>query len=170
MKIDQEFPDFAGEGQEDACRILDNHIEELAEALVQWHKGDTSQAFNLSDTEGHIWVLEGHRYGGVVFDLWTACAVLESIPAEYHKTDPTQWTEHRRLPGESRVQIGPPAGLIDLPETVGSMGRSTYEHYVECCVGEMLETIADRARSMKRLGQKAAEKLVQTIIDEYPEG
>ena len=53
MKIDREFPDYAFEGQEDACRILDNHVEEIAEALVGWHKTDQSQAFNLGDVDGH---------------------------------------------------------------------------------------------------------------------
>jgi hypothetical protein len=169
MHINQEFPDFASEAQEDAANILDSHLEEIAEALVQWHKGDTTQAFTLNDVDGHSWVFESHRYSGMVFDPWTACAVLESIPAECHETDPTQWTEHRRLPGESRIQIGPPAGPIDLPETIGCMGHSTYEHYVECCVGKMLETLAGKARPLKRLGQKAAEKLVQAVIDGYAE-
>ena len=167
MKIEREFPDFAFEGQEDACRILDNQSEEVGEALIRWYKGDTAQAFTLNDVDGHSWVCEGHRYSGMVFDMWTGCAVLESIPAEYHETDPTQWTEHRRQPGESRIQIGPPTGQIDLPETIGSMGDSTYEHYVECCVGEMLETMAEMARSMKRFGRKTAERIVQTVIDEY---
>lgn len=170
MKIEQEFPVFAFEGREDACRILDCHVEEVAEALVGWHKTDQSQAFNLGDMDGHSWVCEGHRYGGMVFDIWTGCAVLESIPAEYHETDPTQWTEHRRQPGESRIQIGPPTTPIDLPETVGCMGHSTYEHFVECCVGKMLETMADMAKSMKRLGRKTAEKIIQTVIDEYRDG
>ena len=169
MKIDREFPDYAFEGQEDACRILDNHVEEIAEALVGWHKTDQSQAFNLGDVDGHQWVSEEHRYGGIVFDLWTGCAVLESIAAEYHETDPTQWTEHRRFPGESRIQIGPPKGLIDLPETIGCMGHTTYEHFVECCVGEMLATMAERAKSLERLGRKGAERLVQAVIDECRE-
>ena len=169
MQINLEFPDYAFEGREDACRILDNHVGEIAEALVGWHKTDTSQAFNLGDADGHQWVAEEHRYGGIVFDAWTGCAVLESIPAEYHETDPTQWTEHRRDAGESRIQLGPPKGQIDLPDTIGSMGHSTYEHFVECCVGEMLQTVAERAGGMRRLGSKGAEKLVQAVIDERRE-
>lgn len=170
MKINQEFPDFAFEGREDACRILDGHVEEIAEGLVRWHKGDTTLAFGLNDMDGHSWVFEGHRYSGMVFDLWTGCAVLESISGEYHETDPTQWTEHRRADGEPRIQIGPPTTLIDLPETIGCMGHSTYEHFVEGCVGEMLEAMAERAKEARRLGRKGAEKIVQAVIDEYRDG
>ena len=151
-----EFPDFVFEGKEDACRILDDHVEEIAEALVGWHKTDRTQAFNLGDVDGHQWICEGHRYEGIVFDMWTGCAVLEAIPANYRETDPTQWTEHRRLPGESRIQIGPPRGTVDLPETIGCMGHSTYENFVECCAGEMLATMAERAKAVKRLGRKGA--------------
>jgi len=169
MKIDQEFPDFAFEGREDACRILDNHGDEIAEALIRWYKGDRTQAFTLNDVDGHNWVCEEHRYSGMVFDMWTACAVLDSIPAEYHETDPTQWTEHRRGAGESRIQIGPPTTPIDLPETIGCMGHATYENYVECCVGEILPAMARTARLLKRTG-KVAERVVQMVIDEYRDG
>ncbi|MGO8747307.1 MAG: hypothetical protein ACLQNE_15080 [Thermoguttaceae bacterium] len=169
MRLERDFPDYRFEGREDACRILDNHTDEIADALVLWHKTDRSQSFNLNDVDGHSWAFEGHRYSGMTFDLWTGCAVLESIPAEFHESDSTQWTEHRRLPGESRIQIGPPKGLIDLPETVASMGHSTYENYVECCAGEMLEAIAKKAKGLKRLGKKGAEKIVQAVIDECRE-
>lgn len=170
MKVNQEFPDFAFEGKEDACRILDSHVEEIAEALVRWHKGDTTLAFGLNDLDRHSWVFEGHRYSGIVFDMWTGCAVLDSISAEYHETDPTQWTEHRRAVGESRIQIGPPSSPIDLPETIGCMGHSTYENYVERCVGEMLQTMAEKAKEVRRLGHKGAEKIAQAVIDEYRDG
>lgn len=169
MRIDREFPDYDFEAREDACRILDSHTDEIAEALVVWHKTDRSQSFNLNDVDGHSWICEGHRYSGIAFDLWTGCAVLEAIPSEFHETDPTQWTEHHRLPGEPRIQVGPPKGTVDLPETVASMGHGTYEHFVECCAGEMLEAVAERAKGMTRLGRKAAEKLVQAVIDEYRE-
>ena len=165
MKIEQDFPDYAFEGREDACRILDNYTQEIAEALVCWHKADQTQAFTLGDPDGHSWISEGHRYSGVVLDAWTACAVLESIPAEFHETDPTQWTEHRHRPGEA----GPSKGAIGLPETIGSMGHCTYEHFVECCIGEMLQNMAERAKELKRLGLKGAEKLVQSVIDESRE-
>jgi hypothetical protein len=49
------------------------------------------------------------------------------------------------------------------------MGHTTYEHFVECCVGEMLQTVAERATGMRRLGNKGAEKLVQAVIDERRE-
>jgi hypothetical protein len=166
VRLERDFPDYAFEGQEDACRILNSHVEDVAESLVRWHKTDQSQAFNLGDVDGHQWVCEGHRYDGIVFDMWTGCAVLESIPDEYHVTDPTQWTEHRRLPGESRIQIGPPRRGADLPDTIGCMGHTTYEHCVECCVGEMLAMMAERAKATKRLGHKGAGKLVQAVIDE----
>lgn len=169
MRLERDFPDFAFEAKEDACRILDNHVEEIAEALVGWHKADQSQAFDLGDMDGHQWVSEGHRYSGISFDLWTGCAVLEAIPVEFHETDPTQWTEHRRSPGESRIQVGPPKGAVDLLETVACMGHTTYAHYVECCVGAMLEAMAERAKELKRLGLKGAEKLVQAVIDDYRE-
>jgi hypothetical protein len=103
------------------------------------------------------------------FDSWMGCAVLESISNEFHESDPTQWTEHRRSPGESRIQVGPPRGAVDLPETIGCMGHTTYGHFVECCAGEMLETMAERAKGLQRLGRKGADKIVQAIIDEYRE-
>jgi hypothetical protein len=56
MRLERDFPDYRFEGQEDACRILDSHVEEIAEALVRWHKTDRSQAFNLGDMDGHSWI------------------------------------------------------------------------------------------------------------------
>ena len=135
MRLERDFPDYRFEGREDACRILDNHTDEIADALVFWHKTDRSQSFNLNDVDGHSWAFEGHRYSGMTFDLWTGCAVLESIPAEFHESDSTQWIEHRRLPGESRIQVGPPKGSGRSPGDHRLHGPQHLRTFRRCCAG-----------------------------------
>jgi hypothetical protein len=138
---------YKEQAEQDVVDILTNHEDELAEALVKWRQGDTSQSFQphefgVSDAI----VDENHSLSGIAIDMEEAVSILQQIPEEHHETDRGQWLEDTCV------------------KTVIACGSSTYEHYVEHLFAEAMEKIAEQAKNFSSLRKPRALSIIQKYL------
>lgn len=146
-KMEFEFPDFEYHAQRDACMILEDFSEEIAEALVEWHAGDRVQAFDLNEVEGSdTWVFEKKCFDAL--NVWDAVALLEQVSKSEHETDTGQWLDRDNLIG-----------------TIESMGVSTYEKMVSHRLSNLVEQIVHESLG-GLLSLERAKAIVKNVVDQ----